>query len=226
MHHSSSVPHSTHSVMATKAPLDVPSPVARLVNVIVDPGAAFRGISTNAPWTLAFLVLVTLRFVSLFAFYRPAVTPLKLIGGIAFQIATVAPPVVLASLILWLVANVWRLEMSWASAVSVAVHTCFAYTLATVAIASVAGAILPASADVDLRNPPFTNPSALLSGSAGHVARAIVAELDIRSVYALVLVSLGLRAAAPAGSREAIARAVASVVTVRIAGVVGLQLLR
>ena len=226
MHRSSSVPPSAPVAVASDTSLDVPSPVARLANIIVDPAGAFRGISTNAPWALAFLALVTLRFGSLFAFYRPAVTPVKLIGGVAFQIATVAPPVVLASLVLWLAAKFWRLDMRWASAVSVVVHTCVAYALATIAIASVAGAVLPASADVDLRNPPFTNPSTLLAGSVGHVARAVIAELDIRSVYALVLVSLGLRGAAPTASREVITRVTVSVLTVRIAGVAGLELLR
>ena len=135
--------------------------------------------------------------------------------------------VVSASVVLWLATKVWRLDMSWKSAVSVAVHTCFAYTLATVAIASVAGALLPASVEIDLRNPPFTNPSALVSGSVGHVVRAMIAELDIRSVYALILVSLGLRAgAAPAASHAALTRVVGSLVIVRIVGVVAFQLLR
>ena len=216
---------SSTSIPSTEAVPAAPGPGARLVNVIVDPVAAFDRIATSAPWLLAFTATVFLRFASLFVFYRPSVTSLKLLGGVVFQLTTVAPLLVVASLVIWLAARVARTGVSWRIAFSIATHTLFAYTLATIAIASAAGALLTASSDVDVRNPPFTNPASLASESSGHLTHALLGELDVRSAYAISLVWVGIRGAEPRASRARLAGVVIAIAAVRLAGVVAAGLL-
>lgn len=199
---------------------------ARLLNLVVDPVAAFRGIGAHPRWALALAVAVAIRFASLFAFYRPALTPLKVVAGLLFQVATVIPTVLFASLVVWLAGMVWRLRVSWTPAFSVVMHVYVAYTLATIAFAGVAGALLPESADVDLRHPPFTNFAPLLVTSTSEVLLSLARELDVRSAYALLLLWLGLRGAVPNAARSDVASAVAAIAVVRLAGVTALALLR
>jgi hypothetical protein len=199
---------------------------ARLVNLVVDPVAAFCGIADDPSWRLAFLVTVGIRFASLFIFYQPAVTPIKVLGGLLFQVLTVGPTVLLASLVAWLTARVWGVSVVWATAFSIVMHVCVAFTLATLGFASVAGAVLPESADVDLRNPPFTNVASLLRGTGPGVVRTLVGELDVRSAYVLVLLWLGLRSAAPNAPRSAVARVLLTIAFVRLTGVMTVSLLR
>ena len=78
---------------------------SRLFNLTVDPASAFQGIANDAPWFLAFVAAVALRLGSLFIFYRPTTTPLKLLVGVVFQITTVAPQLLLASALVWLAAK-------------------------------------------------------------------------------------------------------------------------
>jgi hypothetical protein len=196
------------------------------VNLLVDPVAAFRGIAEDPSWRLAFLTAVGIRFGSLFIFYRPAVTPIKALGGLLLQILTVGPTVLLASLMAWGTARAWRLGVSWVPAVSIVVHVYVAFTIITVAFASVAGALMPESVDVDLRTPPFTNLTFLLSGTDSEVFRTLVGEMDVRSAYALVLLWLGLRGAAPEAPRSAVAAMILTIVSLRVAGAVAVSLLR
>ena len=199
---------------------------ARLMNLMVDPGAAFRGIAENPTWLLAFLAAATIRFASLFIFFRPAVTPAKAIAGLLVQILTVASTVSLASLVTWLASRAWRVGVSWATAFSILTHAYVAFTLVTLAFASVAGALLPEDADVDLRNPPFTNLMSLLSGTDSEVFRPLVAEFDVRSAYVLTLLWLGLRNGSPEAPRSAVTKVLLTVAFVRVAGVVCVSLLR
>ena len=198
---------------------------ARLLNVVVDPVMAFRGIGAHPHWALAFAFAVGIRFASLLVFYRPAVTPLKVVAGLLFQVATVMPTVLFASLVVWLAAMVWRLRVSWTPIFAVVTHVYVAYTLATVAFASVAGAVLPESADVDLRHPPFTNLAPLFGDFTSEAILTLAGEADVRSAYALLLLWLGLRGAAPDANRPDVASAVATVAVVRLGGVVALALL-
>lgn len=199
---------------------------ARLMNLMVDPGAAFRGIAENPTWLLAFLAAATIRFASLFIFFRPAVTPAKAIAGLLVQILTVASTVSLASLVTWLASRAWRVGVSWATAFSILTHAYVAFTLVTLAFASVAGALLPEDADVDLRNPPFTNLMSLLSGTDSEVFRPLVAEFDVRSAYVLTLLWLGLRNGSPEAPRSEVTKVLLTVAFVRVAGVVCVSLLR
>ena len=215
-----------HATPAAHEPASDSSARARLVNLVVDPVAAFRGIGAHPCWALAFVVAIALRFGSLFVFYRPAVTPLTVAAGLLFQLATIAPAVLLASLVAWLAAKVWRVGVSWTSTFSVVTHVYVAYTLATIAFASAAGALLPESADVDLRNPPFTNLVMRLEDSTPEVIRSVVGELDVRSAYALLLLWIGIRGAAPNAARFDVASAIATVAIVRLTGVVAGALFR
>jgi len=199
---------------------------SRLVNLTVDPASAFRGIADDAPWFLAFVAAVTLRFGSLFIFYRPTVTPLKLVVGVVFQITTVAPLLLLTSAVVWMVAKAWGLRVGWKPIFSITTHVYVAYTLATVAVASIAGALLPESADIDLRNPPFVNLASLVAESAGGIGRRVLGELDIRSAYALMLLWFGLRAASADDTRSRIPRVIASVAGVRLAAIVFVEAMR
>ncbi len=210
----------------TKASASRQGAGARLVNLVVDPGAAFRGIADDPSWALAFVAAVGIRFGSLFLFYRPAVTPIRVIAGLLFQVMTIGPTVLLAALIAWLTARAWHVGVAWPTAVSILIHVYVAFTLATVAFASVAGALLPQSVDVDLRNPPFTNLTSLLDGTGPEVFRTLVGEMDVRSAYALVLLWVGLRGAAPEAPRAAIARIILTIACLRVAGVVTVSLLR
>lgn len=170
---------------------------ARLANVIIDPLAAFRGIDVKPTWALAFAALIALRFGSLFAFYRPDASPLKLVAGVLFQMMAVGPAVVVLALGLWTIARLWGVRVSWSSALAVTVHVMFAYTLATVVVASVAGALLPASAEVELRNPPYTNLAFLAGSQTSAVVRRLLAAADVRMVYAFALTYLGVAEASP-----------------------------
>jgi hypothetical protein len=152
--------------------------------------------------------VILLRCTSLFAFYQPSATPAKLVVGILFQIVTLAPLLAALALVLWGASRACDVRVRWAVAFDITVHVYFAYTVATVAIASVAGAVLPASADVDLRNPPFTNLGALAPDDS--IVRVPLTYMDARSAYALVLVALGLRAGVPDARVSRVALAVAS----------------
>lgn len=199
---------------------------ARLVNLVVDPVAAFRGMADDPSWRLAFLAAVGIRFGSLFVFYRPAVTPIKVLGSLLFQVLTVVPTVLLSSLVVWFAARARRIDMAWATVFSILTHIYVAFTLVTVAFASVAGALLTEPADVDLRNPPFTNLTSLVGGTDSEVVPMLAGEMDVRSVYVLVLLWLGLRGAAPDAPRSAIAKALLTIVVVRVVGVTAVSLLR
>ena len=198
---------------------------ARLMNLMVDPDAAFRGIAENPSWLLAFLVAVTIRFASLFIFYRPAVTPAKVIAGLLLQLLTVGSTVLLASLVTWFAAGAWRVSVSWATAFSVLTHVYVAFTVVTLAFASVAGVLLPEDADVDLRNPPFTNLTTLMRGTDSEVFRPLVREFDVRSAYVLALLWLGVRSASPESPRSAVTKVLLTVAFVRVVGVVSASLL-
>ena len=119
----------------------------------------------------------------------------------------------------------WRLDVGWSPTFSIVTHTYVAYTIATIAVASVAGAVLPDSTDIDLRSPPFTNLAPLVN-QWGDVTQRILAELDIRSVYAIVLLWLGLRAAAPSEPRSATVRVISTVAAIRLGGVVIVQAIK
>jgi hypothetical protein len=215
-----------HAASAAPEPSSGSSAGARLANLLVDPVSAFRGIGTHPQWVLAFVTVIALRMGSVFAFYRPAITPLKVVTGTLFQLVTIAPALLFASLVVWLAAKVSRVSASWTPAFSVVTHVYVAYTLATIAFASVAGALLPESAEVDLRHPPFTNFEPLLADATPEVIRRVVGEVDVRSAYALLLLWLGLRGAAPNAARHAVTSAVAAIAVVRLTGVVTLALLR
>jgi hypothetical protein len=199
---------------------------ARLANLLVDPVSAFRGIGTRPQWVLAFVAAIALRMGSVFAFYRPAITPLKVVTGLLFQLVTIAPALLFVALVVWLAARVCRVGVSWTPAFAVVTHVYVAYTLATIAFASVAGAVLPEFADVDLRHPPFTNFAMLMDDATPEVIRSLVGEVDVRSAYALLLLWLGLRGAAPNAARHGVTSAVATIVVIRVVGVVTLSLLR
>ena len=184
------------------------SALARLANVVVDPRASFRDVASDPRWFVAFLGVIILRFTSLFVFYQPSTTPAKLAAGLLFQILATTPLLIALALLLWSTSRASDVRVGWPVAFDITVHVYFAYTLATVAIASIAGAVLPASADVDLRNPPFTNLAALAPDDS--VVRVLLAHVDVRSVYALVLVALGLRAGVPDVRVGRVALAVAS----------------
>ena len=172
--------------------------LARVADIVMDPPAAFRNIDTQPSWGVAFLAIVGLRFASALAFYHPDTTPAKLLAGVLFQVATTLPLVAVTATLLWGVALAWRVRVSWASALCVTTHVAFAYTLCTVAVASVAGALLPDSVQVELRHPPFTNLAYLTDASESPVWHALAAAADVRSLYALVLAWIGVRSASKA----------------------------
>jgi len=202
------------------------SQMATLIYLVVDPVAAFRGIAHDPSWRLAFLAAIGIRFGSLFVFYRPTVAPIKVLGGLLFQILTVVPTVLLSSLVVWFAARGRRINVAWATVFSILTHVYVAFTLATVAFASVAGALLTESADVNLRNPPFTNLSSLVGGTESEVVPTLAGEMDVRSGYVLVLLWLGLRGAAPDAPRSATAKALLTIAVVRVVGVTVVSLLR
>ena len=194
---------------------ELPTALGRLVDVIVDPREAFQRISDRSPWALAFVVVIALRFVSLLVFYQPDVTIPKLIAGVLFQVGTVAPMLLAVATVVWLAAKAWDVHLTWQSAFSVTTHVCVAHTLATIAFASVAGAVLADSADIDLRSPPFSNIAYFVTEDRDPLGR-LLAELDIRSVYGLWLMWLGVRAAAPTDARTGTAMVIATCAVARL----------
>jgi hypothetical protein len=73
---------------------------------------------------------------------------------------------------------------------------------------------------VDLRHPPFTNFTALLGDTTTEVIGRLVAEVDVRSAYALALLWLGLRGTVPNATRSVVTKVVATAAFVRVAGVI------
>lgn len=217
---------SSPSIAVAADPLARQSSIGRLINVIVDPTSAFRGIADDSRWLLAFVTAVTLRFGSLFVFYRPVVTPLKVVVGLVFQVTTVTPQLLLASVLIWIAAKAWGLGARWRSTFSVATHVYVAYTLATIAAASVAGAVLPESTEIDLRNPPFTNLAWLAAESVDGLAKRILEEFDLRYVYVLLLLWFGLRGASRSETRPAVLEVLATLIVVRLVGVLLMQVMR
>ena len=194
--------------------------LARVADIVVDPPAAFRDIDTQPSWGVAFLAIVGLRFASLIAFYHPDTTPAKLLAGVLFQVTTTFPLIAVTATLLWGVALAWRIRVTWASALCVTTHVAFAYTLCTVAIASVAGALLPDSVQVELRHPPFTNLGYLTDASESPAWHALAAAADVRSLYTLVLAWIGVRSASKAtvlGAAAAVATCFAIVVVGSVA---------
>jgi hypothetical protein len=183
----------THPISQPGKPPRATIALGRIANVVVDPIAAFAHVGTDPTSALAFLALVIVRFSSVVAFYRPELTPARLAAGILFQLITIWPLTLALTLLLWVTARAWGARTSWSSTYCVTVHVMLAYTLATVAIASASGALLPESANIDLRHPPFTNLGALADASANPVIHAILVELDYRTAYALALTFLGVR---------------------------------
>ena len=179
--------------------------LTRVVDVVLDPAAAFRDIDATPTWGIAFVATVALRFGSVLAFYNPETTPGKLLAGIFFQLVTTFPLVAVTVTLLWSVALAWRVRMTWASAWCVTTHVTFAYTLLTVAIASVAGALLPDGVQVELRQPPFTNLGALASASESPVWHTLLAAADVRSLYAAALAWVAVRSASRTTGRTAAA---------------------
>jgi hypothetical protein len=200
--------------------------VTRLVYLLIDPARAFDGIVHYAPWLSALITAVALRFASLLVFYHPTMTIGKLVAGMVFQIGTVAPRILLGSLVVGFVARVWDLRIRWRALFSIITHVYVAYTFATIAVVSVAGAVLSDSAELDLRNPPFVSVAALVPDAASTLVRRIAAEFDLRAAYAAVLLWLGLRGAAPDESPAAATRVVATVVALRLAIVAAVELVR
>ena len=197
----------------------------RLVDVVIDPAAAFQGIGARPVWGVAFVALVALRFGSVLAFYQPDTNAAKLVTGVLFQVVTLIPLIAILATVLRVAAAVWRAGLTWPGAWSLTTHVMFAYTLATVAVASVAGALLPESADVDLRSPPFTNLGSLISDVQSPLLHALATEADIRSMYAAVLVWIGVRAASDARGGVA-ARIVATCFAAAAFAAAGSALLR
>ena len=193
--------------------------LARVADIVVDPVAAFRDIDTQPAWGVAFLAIVALRFGSLMAFYHPDTTAGKLLAGVLFQVATTLPLIAVTATLLWGVALAWHVRVAWASAWCVTTHVAFAYTLCTVAIASVAGALLPDSVQVELRHPPFTNLAFLTDASESPVWHALATATDVRSFYALVLAWIGVRSASTATGRAS-AGVVATCFVVVVVGAV------
>ena len=185
--------HASHTIARQGKSPRTAIALGRIGNVIVDPIAAFVNLNTDPTSALAFFVLVALRFTSVLVFYHPDVDAARLGAGALFQLITIWPLTIVLTLLLWLISRASGARTSWASSYSVTVHVMLAYTLATVAIASVAGALLPESTDVELRHPPLTNLGAFVDKSANPLAHALLLELDYRSAYALALTYLGVR---------------------------------
>ena len=196
-----------------------PGALVRLVDVVVDPRAAFRGIAEQPSWLAAFIAVVVARFVSLFVFYHPDTTPVKLAIGITFQVAMVMPMILASATLLWVSGRAWDVRFPWPTAFSVATHVLVAYTIVTIAVASVAGAMLPASVAVDLREPPFTNLAQLADVVHSPRWARVLAEADVRSAYALVLTAVGIRAAQPMVGRARIIGVVVSCFAARVLAV-------
>lgn len=198
------------------APDGRPGAIARVVDVVVDPRAAFREIAEKPSWLAALLTVVVVRLISLFAFYQPDASPGKLLAGIAFQFATITPMLLAATTLLWVSGHVWGVGFGWRSGFSIAVHVYLAYTIVTIAVASVAAATLPASVEVDLREPPFVNLRDLADPAQSPTLARLLGEADVRSVYALILVAVGITAAHPSASTARIVGVVASCFAVRV----------
>ncbi|HUQ80282.1 MAG TPA: hypothetical protein VM076_04065 [Gemmatimonadaceae bacterium] len=204
-----------HTTLSSRDASGLPrtSAAARVLDAIIDPPAAFAAVRAQPTWGLAFLSLVLLRFGSALAFYNPETTPAKLASGVLFQLVTLFPLIAVTSTMLWLVALVWRARLTYAGAWCVTAHVTFAHALVTVALASVAGALLPESVDVALRHPPFTNLAFLADVTAQPFLHAVLGEIDVRSIYAVVLAGVGVRLAANT-SRMTAAGVVASCFTI------------
>ena len=197
---------------------DRPGVIARVVDIVVDPRAAFRAIAERPTWFGTLMAVVVIRFASLFVFYQPETTPGKLVLGVVFQLTTIVPAVLVAGTFLWVASNAWLVRVRWPVAFSIALHIYAAHTIATIVVASIAGALLPATVDVDLREPPFVNLSSFGFGQSPVLTR-LLGELDVRSAYAAALAALGLKAARPSANWKTIACAVATCWAARVAAV-------
>jgi hypothetical protein len=128
----------------------------------------------------------------------------------------VMPMILMSATLLWASGRAWDVRFPWPTAFSIATHVLVAYTMITIAVASVAGAVLPASVDVDLRAPPFMNLGQLADAAHSPRWARVLAEVDARSAYALVLTAMGIRAAQPAVGRARIIGVVVSCFAARL----------
>ena len=185
--------HASHSIARPSRSSRTAVALGRLGNLAFDPVAAFANVTADPTSALALFTLVALRFMSVLVFYHPDVDAARLTAGVLFQLVTIWPLTIALSLLLWITSLAWGARTSWTSAYCVTVHVVLAYTLATIAIASVAGALLPETTNVELRHPPFTNVGAFVDATASPIAHTLLVELDYRSAYALGLTFIGIR---------------------------------
>lgn len=168
-----------------------------VANVVIDPATWARDLARRPRWAVAFACVVVLRFAAVVAFYRPSVSAGRVLAGVAFQVMTIAPALVGFAFLLWTATLVCKTRLSWPVAFAATAHIYFAHTVMTTVIASAAGALLPATVDVDLRAPPFTNLGKVVSADSP-LLHAIVRAVDVRSAYAVVLAMIAVRGAVPA----------------------------
>jgi hypothetical protein len=188
------------------------------VDVVLDPRAAFNSVAARPAWFGTFLIIVALRFGSAFVFYHPDVTAIKILAGVVFQVVTIGPMLMAAAGLLWVATRVWGARLDWPTAVSIAAHVCLAHTIASIGMASIAGALLPASVDVDPRDPPFTSLRGLAHGSES-LAMRLLGEIDLRSAYATALLAIAIRATVPQASRGRVAGVIVTCVAIRLVAV-------
>ena len=195
-----------------------PGPVARAVDLVLDPRAAFNAVAARPAWLGTFLIVVALRFGSAFVFYRPDVTAVKLVAGLLFQVVTIGPMLMVAAGLLWVITTAWGARVDWRTAVSIVAHVYLAHTIASIGMASIGGALLPASVDVDPRDPPFTSLRGLAHES-GSLAARLLGEIDLRSAYAIALLAIAIRATVPQASRGRVVGVIVTCIAIRLLAV-------
>lgn len=200
------------------APEGHPGPVARAVDVVLDPRAAFNAVAARPAWLGTFLIIVVLRFGSAFVFYRPDVTAVKLLAGLLFQVVTIGPMLLAAAGLLWVTTRVWGARLVWPTAASITAHLYLAHTIASIGAASIAGALLPASVDVDPRDPPFMSLRGLAHGP-GSLAVRLLGEIDLRSAYVLTLLAIAIRTTVPQASRGRVVGVIVTCIAIRLLAV-------
>jgi hypothetical protein len=203
-----------------------PSRLARLLDAIVDPVHAFRGLDERPTWVAPFAAAVLLHVSAVFVFYRPEVTMVKVAGTAVLQSLSTIWMLFVWCAVVWGAARVWNVDVSWSATFAVVSHVHVVNTLVTLAVASVMGTLLPESMLIDIQHLPYTNLGFLADGTTHLTLHRLAAQLDARAVYSLILLWLGLHAIAPLATRSRLRAVVATFAAVRLSTVAAAALLQ
>ncbi len=168
-----------------------PAPLQALVDIVLDPPAAFMAIAAGASWIPPVFVLTALRVAQDFIFYHPSREPVKVLLTILFDAASVCLPLAIISLCLRLVVALLNAHplpgrLFPLVAYCAMVDQLLVWTAAMIHRAVHTGRV------VTPRDQPYTNLAWLVREEEHRVLHHVLQAFDAGTAVFLVLLAFGL----------------------------------